>query len=225
MRRAAVGIGLAALLVMGVVAALLPSAPMWDATAEIAAGHAALEADDLGVALLHYRRALTIAPREASAQLGAAVVRALRTDIQTEEPGFVPAVARFTADTLSIAELRWLGALLWAATFGLGGVWLWRPGRGLARWGVILGSLATLVLILLIVRRVDDLSRPPAVITAFEVNGLAAPESGAPVLFTLYSAAEARVLAAEGDWVRLALPDGREAWVARSAVGLVEGQK
>ncbi|MCU0466608.1 MAG: hypothetical protein MUF38_18830, partial [Anaerolineae bacterium] len=81
MRRAAVGIGLVALLVLGVVAALLPGTPMWDGAAEIVAGHAALEADDLGVALLHYRRALTVAPREASAQLGAAVVWALRTDI------------------------------------------------------------------------------------------------------------------------------------------------
>lgn len=222
MRRAAVGIGLAALLVMGMVAALLPSAPMWDAAAEIAAGHAALEADDLGVALLHYRRALTIAPREASAQLGAAVVRALRTDIQTEEPGLIPAVARFTADTLSIAELRWLGALLWAATFGIGGVLLWRSGRSLAHWGVILGCTTGLILMLFIVRRVDDLMRPPVVITAFEASGLAAPESDAPVLFTLYSAAEGRVMAADGDWVRLALPDGREAWFIELAVNRVE---
>jgi hypothetical protein len=132
---------------------------------------------------------------------------------------------RFTADTLSIVELRWLGALLWMATFGIGGVWLWRPGRSLARWGVVLGCLTIVALLLLIVRRTDDLVRPPAVITAFEANGLAAPEPDAPVLFTLYSAAEGRVLAADGDWVRLALPDGREAWVAQEAVGLADGQE
>lgn len=220
--RAAVGIGLTALLVLGLVAALLPGVPVWDGSAEVVAGHAALEADDLGAALLHYRRALTVAPREASAQLGAAVVRALRTDIQGEEPGFIPALARFTVDTVSIAELRWLGALLWVLTFGIVGVWLWRPARGLARWGVILGCATALVLMLFIVRRVDDLRRPPAVITAFEANGLAAPELDAPVLFTLYSAAEGRILAAEGDWVRLALPDGREAWFLQEAINTVE---
>ncbi len=204
----------ALLLVLGFAAANPPNVPEFDGIAEVAAGHTALESDDLGMALLYYKRALTVIPRDSAAQLGAAVVRALRADILPEESGFAASVSRLTADVMSLNELRLLAMLPWLGLFGWG--WLWvnnRKDARLRRLILTLYVLVVAVLGLLVVRQTYEAAYPAAVITAFETAAYAAPSEDAPVLFKLYSAAEGRILDRREGWARFALPDGREGWV------------
>lgn len=202
------------LVILGVVAVLLPVSSEIDGVYEVAAGHTALESDDLGAALYHYKRALAVIPRDSAAQLGAAVVRALRTDILPKEAELWADITNLTADVMSVNELRWLSLILWTGTFIFGGWWaINRPDPRLRRTTLILGSLTIVLLGLLIVRRVYEETQPASVVTAFEAFAYAAPDENAPILFKLYSAAEGRILERREGWARLHLPDGREGWV------------
>ena len=64
--------------------------------ARINAAQAYLQADDLGRAMLWFRRAQMLDPRHSAVQLGLALVRALRVDILGDEPGMMPAVERLS---------------------------------------------------------------------------------------------------------------------------------
>lgn len=211
------------LVILGAVAVLSPVPPEIDGVREVAAGHAALEADDLGVALYHYKRALTVIPRDSAAQLGAAIVRALRTDILPEESGFGADVSRLTADVMSVNELRWLSLILWTATFSVGAFWaVRRPDARLRRATMILGGVTIAILGLLIIRQGYETTYPAAVMTDFEAFAYAAPDENAPILFKLYSGAEGRILERRERWARLHLPDGREGWLGETMLNRAE---
>jgi hypothetical protein len=199
---------------LGVALAILtPDVPMVDPTEAVRAGHAALAADDLGVALWQYERALMVAPRDTAAQLGAAVVRALRADILPDEVSGWRGAALWTADALSRAELAWVVWGVLAVWCGLLTTYLVRPARGLRRWARVVGGVLVVGCGVLTVRWVAEEAQPWAVVTAFEVRGHVAPDEGAPVLFVAYAAAEGWVLEERAGWVRFALADGREGWV------------
>jgi hypothetical protein len=211
--------GLILLVILGAIAVLLPAPVDYDGVAEVATGHVALEADNLGVALYHYKRALTVIPRDPSVQLGVAIVRALRTDILPEESGLWPDMSRLTADVMSVNELCWLSLILWTATFSVGAVWaVRRPDTRLRRAMLILGGITIILLGLLVVRQGYEMSYPAAVVTEFEALAYAAPDENAPILFKLYSGAEGRIWERRKGWERLYLPDGREGWLLESTV-------
>lgn len=222
MSRALFFLAIGLLLILGVAAARPPIVPEIDGIAEVAAGHTALEADDLGVALWHYQRALTVIPRDPAAQLGAAIVRALRADILQEESGFLADITGLTADVMSLNELRLLSLLSWLALFVWGRQWVWnRKDVKLRRLVLAVYVLVVTILSLLVIRQTYEASYPAAVITAFEATGYAAPSEDAPILFKLYSGAEGRVLELREGWARLGLPDGREAWIFESRVVII----
>lgn len=200
------------------VATISPDTMMWDAIEEVQAGHHALAEDAQGMALWHYLRAQSVAPRDPAAQLGVAVVRKLRADILPEETRITTVLARLTSDVMSLAELRWLGLVLWTATWvttGLNMLWPSRRGRHVAQaLFVVTGA----VLLTTVIRGGIEIYQPVGVVTAFETEGRSAPREDAPVLFRLFDAAEGRILDTRVGWVRFGLADGREAWVSQAAV-------
>lgn len=185
----------------------------------INAAQAFLQADDIGQAMLWYRRAQALDPRHSAVQLGLALVRALRVDILGDEPGVLPAIERLSVEVVSMPELAWLTLLAWSAAFVLGTLMLWRPR---VKWAALTCAIvAALLLVLLMGRDLSQRTAPSAVVTAFETLLLSEPHSEGVALSRVYAAAEVRVEETRDEWVLVMLPDGRAGWLPADDVTLV----
>lgn len=186
-------------------------------------GSAYFQAADLGRALLHFRRAQVLVPRDGDVNRGLALVRALRVDIQGDETALIDNLAAFTAGSLTPAELGWLTFIGWAMWCVLLLMWLTRqPWRrrlrlALAAWGIVV----MIGVLLFLGRLYVEGQRPAAVVTAFLTPVMSGPGEDYIEIFDLYSAAEMRVMETNGEWARILLPDGRQGWLERSAIELV----
>ena len=194
------------------VAALEPYA----VDARINAAQAYLQADELGKAMLWFRRGQALDPRHSAVQLGLALVRALRVDILNDEVGFLSAIERISAEVVSRSELAWLTALAWSVSFGIGTAAYfqrkWRVSAGIA------AVTASLLLVLLIGREISVNIAPPAVVTAFETTLSSEPNDGGVALSRVYAGAEARIADQRDGWILITLADGRTGWLPENDV-------
>jgi len=188
-------------------------------------GSAYFESGDLGRALLNFLRAYARAPRDRDVNFAIAQVRGLRVDVQTEESGVWEQVAAVTDGILTTGELEILTLMVWAGLCAVAGVWIVRPVMRARLRPVMVGvAVGWGVLMILFVGRasVEGL-RPKAVVTAFEAQVMSGPGAEYLPLYTLYAAAEVRVLDAQGGWVRFMLPDGQQGWLESGMLERVDG--
>lgn len=179
--------------------------------ARINAAQAYLQADDLGRAMLWFRRAQMLDPRHSAVQLGLALVRALRVDILGDEPGLMPAVERLSAGVVSRSELAWLALISWTVAFGIGTLTVLRHKWHVAVAGAIV--VASLLLILLVGREISAAVSPPAVVTAFETILYSEPGTEGAALARIYAGAEVRIAERREGWTLITLADDRAGWL------------
>lgn len=179
--------------------------------ARINAAQSYLQADDLGRAMLWFRRAQTLDPRHPAVQLGLALVRALRVDILGDEPGFLTAVERLSSEVVSRSELAWLTVLFCSAAIGIGTLSYLRRKWAIA--AAVTGAVAFMLAVLLVGREISIGIAPPAVVTAFETVLYSEPHAEGAVLSRLYAGAEARIADRRNAWTLITLADGRVGWL------------
>lgn len=186
-------------------------------------GSAYFQEGDLGRALVHFRRAQALIPRDADVSRGLALVRALRVDIQGDETALIDNLAGFTAGVLTANELGWLAFGVWAIWCVVALIWILRPVWRKTLRAVLIGWGVVVIfgVILLIGRLYVEAQRPAAVVTAFLAPVMSGPGDDYLEIFDLYSAAEMRVMEIQGEWVRFLLPDGRQGWIKLSAVEII----
>lgn len=186
-------------------------------------GSAYFQAADLGRALLHFRRAQEIVPRDGEVNRGLALVRALRVDIQGDDTSLIDNLAAFTAGSLTPSELGWLTFMGWLVWCILLLLWIVRkPWRRRLRWALAAwGVVVIFGVVLFLGRLYVEAGRPSAVVTAFLTPVMSGPGEDYIEIFDLYSAAEMRLMETNGEWARVLLPDGRQGWVELSAIELV----
>lgn len=182
-------------------------------------GNAALGAEQLGPAILAYRRALVLDPDHHRARQNIAHARSLLPDWipRPEESGFLDTFFAWTG-RLSSSELQMLAAVAFMIAAAMVAASIrWRQPilRNLAvlpgiAWVFFLG------MILIVLRNGQD---DAAVIVVPEVIARSADSAGAPPRFPqpLPSGTEVRVLETRDDWTRVRLFDGRDAWLPSSA--------
>jgi tetratricopeptide (TPR) repeat protein len=198
----------------------LDAARQWEAVASaepnaidarINAAQAYLQADNLGWAMLWFRRAQALDPRHSAVQLGLALVRALRVDILDDEPGLLPAIERLSAEVVSRSELAWLAALAWSAAIGIGTAAYVQRRWKLAAVAAI--TVAAALLGLLLGREISISAAPPAIVTAFGTALSSEPGPEGVALSRIYAGAEARIAALRDGWMLITLADGRAGWL------------
>jgi hypothetical protein len=127
-----------------------------------------------------------------------------------------------TAGFLTTTELAWFALLFWTAAFALVGLRLLasntRYGEALRTVMLVTGIVAVIGVALLFLQIYVTTQRPLAVVTAFETPIRSGPGTAYVELFTLFPAAEMRLLETRDDWGRFVLPDGRQGWVMLDAV-------
>ncbi|MBK9122873.1 MAG: hypothetical protein IPM16_07085 [Chloroflexi bacterium] len=181
----------------------------------INAGQALLMSDDLGRAMLYFKRAQLEMPRAPEVQLGIALVRSLRVDVYQEDQRILPTLERMTAELVSSAELQWLAVI---ALTGAGVAWLIHVTRR-PRWAlaIALTVVACLLVVLMLARAESVRLAPPAVVTALETVLYSRSDAAGFELGRAYAGAEARIEAIDGARALLTFPDGRQGWVDRDA--------
>ncbi len=104
-------------------------------------------------------------------------------------------------------------------------VWIVRPAeRARLHTSIVVLAVGWGVLMILFVGRVFvETQRPKAVVTAFEAQVMSGPAEDYVPLYTLYAAAEVRVMDEQGGWVRFMLPDGQQGWLESDSIQRVDG--
>ena len=184
-------------------------------------GTAALQAEHLGTAILAYRRALALDPDNRHALQNLAHARTLLPPSvpRPETGGFFDSFLAWQ-HSMSSAERRGAAALsfLVAATM-LGGAFA--SGSGALRF---LSALALFVWGLLVASETFATSERGGVLTAPDTIARAADSRNAPARFAepLPAGTEVTIAEVRGDWARIVLANGRDAWVGKTAVEPVE---
>lgn len=187
-------------------------------------GSAYYQTGDLGSALLNWRRAQTLTPRDGDVSRWLAQARQERIEVQGDESGWLEGMAVLSSGLLTPAEMGWLALGAWSVWFAMFSVYLlrqeWRDGL---RAPLIVGGVVTLGLVMLLISRywVDGV-RPAAVMVQPQVSAMSGPGVDYLELFPLHAAAEMRIVEEREEWLRIALPDGRQGWLPADAVERVE---
>lgn len=183
-------------------------------------GNAYYKAGDLGRAILNYRRAERLLPRDGDVAANLKLARSqTRDQIEAADEGALIDLIRDLSGWLTLDEAALALLVLW---LGLGGLMVWailRPARRrlTAYLAVPLATLLALGLVIVGGRLYDERAHPPGVVLADQVDVHSGPGSDYLVEFTLHAGAEVRVVERRGDWVRIALPGGLQGWVPEAA--------
>ena len=186
-------------------------------------GNAYLKLDRKGPAILYYKKALKMKPRDQDIKSNLSYALSLIKDrikparrlwLWRRWNGFV---RYFNLRELTAAAvgLYWL---LIAAII----VFVYAPGR---RQGIL--KVALVLLVLLILSVAGGLSRAyldgqeEAVILAKSVKVRYGPSERDVTAFVLHEGALVEVENRKGDWLQISLPDGKAGWVKIESVGLI----
>jgi tetratricopeptide (TPR) repeat protein len=184
-------------------------------------GNAYFKSGDLGRAILNYRRAQRLLPRDGDVDANLKLARAQTLDrIETENKAALVALAQRAIHWLTLDEAAAVALVLWIILCGLViGALLWPARRRLGRYaaGVVAGILL-LTLLSIGIRLWDARREPPAVVVAPEIAVRSGPGEDYLTEFELHAGAQVRLIEQRGDWVRLVLPGGLQGWAPASAV-------
>lgn len=186
-------------------------------------GNAALQAEHLGNAVLAYRKALLVDPDHSRASQNLEHVRGLIPDWVPRPEGATLFDNFFQWHrTVSKAERNWAAGLAFLAAavlFALGIV----VRSVAARNAAMIPGLVWCGLLVSMSLDPAAAARNDAVVVAREVVARSADSMHAPARFArpLPTGTEVEILESRDTWLRIALANGREAWVRASTVSRV----
>jgi hypothetical protein len=183
-------------------------------------GNAYFKAGDLGHAILNYRRAQRLLPRDGDVAANLKLARAQTLDrIEAENEGALVRLVRGIIDWTALDEMATAVLLVWGILCGLiVSAIIWRRRRAL--FYLVGGTAIVLLLGVLCVgiKLLDEHGRPPAVVVAAEVEVHSGPGDDYLTEFTLHAGAEIRLVERREEWARIALPGNLQGWVPDEAL-------
>jgi len=187
--------------------------------------NAEFKLNNLGPAILHYRRALRLDPTDPGILSNLAYARSFCQDrVETPPQAAVVRGLRAVQNRLGSQRQAWLAlGLLWAAA----GVIAWRlarPGGWSGRYGWLLAALllaATLSSISAHDTWKQLEGRRLAVVQNEAVHVLAGPGPNNPTLFTVHEGLTLEIRSIREGWLQVSLPNGLNGWIDARALGIV----
>lgn len=184
-------------------------------------GNAYFKASDLGHAILNYRRAQRLLPRDGDVAANLKLARAQTLDrIEDENEGALVRLVRRLIDWTALDEVAAAVLLVWGILCGLTvSAIIWRRRRRALLY-LVGGTAIVLFLGVLCVgiKLLDEHGRPPAVVIAAEVEVRSGPGDDYLTEFTLHAGAEIRLVERRGEWARIALPGNLQGWGPNEAL-------
>jgi hypothetical protein len=200
----------------------LVDAGVEDGTLYYNLGNAYFKAGDLGRAILNYRRAQALLPRDPDVTANLQLARAQTTDrLEVEDGGaLVSFVRRVLVEWTMLDEAAAITLALWVLLCALVvAAILWPRGRqGLSYAIAIVAAIWVLGMLSVGIRVSEIHGSSPAVVVTQSVEVHSGPGMDYLAEFSLHAGAEVRVLEQRGGWVRIALPGDLQGWAPNEAV-------
>lgn len=185
------------------------------------AGNARLRAGEAARALLHYRRAQRLNPRDPDIQWNIAIVKKIFTDrIEDATAWWWKPAARFIGywrvDELAITVL--FGAIaLWIGT-----ILRWRRvALRATRVLLIAAFITTCLSAVLLGARMIQVSGRHVVVTDTEVLARYGPSERETKAFVLHTGAEAKITDESRDWYQVTLTDRHAGWIPKTSCEII----
>ena len=183
-------------------------------------GNAALQAEDLGHAILAYRRALLLDPSHSRARQNLIHARSLLADWvpRPAEGGVLDTFFFWHEATSRAARSRIAAACFALACLGFSVATLMRSA--LPRFVAIPAACAWLALMVSLAFDPARAARDEGVVVASEATARSADSINAPGRFAepLPAGSEVKILEDRGGWIHIELHNGRNAWLVASNV-------
>lgn len=181
-------------------------------------GNALFRTGKIGEAIVHFRRAYYLAPRDHDIATNLAFARAYRLDKgATSSPSPLAHAADRTLRVLSRSEAALLaGVLFTLAGLALSAWIVWRVrllafAAGLCALLGLYGFLAQQLW-------AGEVAERPAVVVVPEVSAASGPGDEFKQVLLLHDGTEVRVRETRGEWALVQLPGGSGGWLKQSAV-------
>jgi tetratricopeptide (TPR) repeat protein len=182
-------------------------------------GNAYYQYGNLGLAILNYCRATQYLPREKDIVAQINQARSERVDLTSEDSDWLNISANLSANILTLYEMSLIVFMIWLTFFILLTVSIKRNFWRIPAMAI--GTILLMALLLLGSRFYVETQRPSAVVLSLEAQVWSGAGEDYLPLFTIYEAAEIRVLEKRGDWIKFALPDGRQGWMLEEHLGYI----
>lgn len=198
-----------------------------DSTVFYNLGNAHFKQADFGRAILNYRRAARLAPRDPDIRANLTLARAQTLDqMNVDGEALLSRLAELAQTWLTLNEMAVLALLLWIL-FALMLIIFTRLQAGrlkiLTRNALLTVGVFLLAGIIFTGSRLYvEQTRPAGVIIAAEANVTSGPGEQYITEFTLHSGTEVRLIESRDNWVRLTLPgDNLQGWLPAETFGVV----
>ncbi|RMF01480.1 MAG: tetratricopeptide repeat protein [Chloroflexi bacterium] len=187
-------------------------------------GNAYFKQGDLGRAILNYRRAYRLDPRDSAITANLAIARLQTLDrLDNNTGGGLTNLVQVAEEWLTLREAAMLALFLWLLTSGLlTAAILSRRFRKVALWSAaVTGFFLVAGLFSMANRYYTESTYPAAVVVAREVDVTSGPGTSEQyvVEFNLHAGAEVQVVNIRPNWRQIALPGNDfQGWVPADAV-------
>lgn len=190
-------------------------------------GNAWFKQGDLGRAILNYRRAELLAPRDADIRANLLLARGQTVDqLKSADETFLSRLAVLAQTWLTLNEMAVAALFLWAVLVVLIIIYSRLPSGPVKKAAYYAAIVCAVFLLAGIIsmgsRLYVERTRPAAVIIASEVPVTSGPGEQYITEFSLHSGAEVSLIETRGQWARLILPGGKlQGWIPAQAVAAV----
>ncbi|MEM7034888.1 MAG: SH3 domain-containing protein [Chloroflexota bacterium] len=186
-------------------------------------GNAYFKQEDWGRAILNYRRAQRLLPRDSDIQTNLYFARLQTADQIEGDSQVFSQIFRLSERWLTLNETAIITLTLWFVLVIVAVIFAQLRSQTWKQWFSYLLVITSVCLIFGILslggRLYFENTSPDGVIVANEVNIMSGPGSQYVVEFTLHSGAEISVLEERANWMRITLPGGQlQGWVESSTV-------
>ena len=186
-------------------------------------GNASFRAGHKGRALVSYRRAQRLAPRDRDLLWNIGILKGALIDrFDRRAANFIFLSLKEAVDFVAMNELVWAFT---TGTMALAGIcllaFLFPPLRPGKRPLAVLMMLCLLGLSALLAFKWMDEKDPRAVVLDREIFARYGPSDKESRAFALHEGAEGRVLDHSRDWIYLGMADGKTGWVPETACEIV----
>jgi tetratricopeptide (TPR) repeat protein len=185
-------------------------------------GNAYFKHGDLGRAILNYRRAYRLDPRDPDILTNLTIARAQTLDRLESSEGTLTNLVQLAEEWLTLREAAFLALFLWLSLCGLALLTILLPRR--RRLSVIAMAIVAIFLAVglfsIANRYYSEQRYPPAVVVVPQVDVTSGPGGSDQYLveFELHSGAEVRLVESRPGWQRLTLADNLQGWVPAEAI-------
>jgi tetratricopeptide (TPR) repeat protein len=185
-------------------------------------GNAYFRQNQLGKAILNYRKALALKPRDEDANANLSFVKLFTLDkIEEQKINPIANMLHRFLDLWSIDEFAMFASFFYTSTMILGILMLFRGSRRYLRIGFITFLILMVIFATSLFAKIYFESLDYGVVIAAEVEVRSGPGDNYILQFTGHEGLEFRVDGKSEGWLRISLPNGIRGWIPEEAVEII----